>query len=584
MTPTPTPSRRATAARRYPALLYLGGAALLALLLPSGLNVLQAGPSTLAEVAPVPGEGESAGDLQSLEAASSEGIGAGPGLGGAEATGAAITTTTTSTVVAANGRVVRRPGTKRCVGDPPRQTEDPLSPPCVAFFEGDNGGATTKGVSGEEIAVVVHLGSASSQNPRGLYDLDKEPAANEDDFRRATRAYARFITDRYQLYGRRLRAFAFYGASKEDPAGLRSDIAAIDEQLSPFAVVALTSLGDSNGVIAGEAARRQIIGVSKAGDRRAEYASLAPFRITFDPDIEDQAAIAASYLCTKIAGRVARWHGDVTMRSERRRFAILTSGQAADEPQRQLAGELSTALADRCGERPARAEVSNATHYSPVLAGFRSSGVTTVIISASSGVATNASHQAAAQGWFPEWFIAGGATSDIGADRTSSGQLANQQEWRAAFGITFDYRRAGFTEQPWYLAYREGCGQCVEPRADLSALYDDLVLLAYGIQAAGPKLSPSTFDRGLHAIPAKPADDPFRPAAYFSADNYSFVKDAAEIWWDPAGIAPGDSRPGCFRLVGDGLRSRAADWTGGDDALFSGSPACQGNPQRPVSG
>src|SRR5688572_3792251 len=36
---------------------------------------------------------------------------------------------------------------RRCVGDPPRQIEDPQSPPCVPYWSGDNGGATTKGVT-----------------------------------------------------------------------------------------------------------------------------------------------------------------------------------------------------------------------------------------------------------------------------------------------------------------------------------------------------------------------------------------------------------------------------------------------------
>src|SRR5688572_2219369 len=31
---------------------------------------------------------------------------------------------------------------RQCVGDPPRQVEDPQSPPCVPYFSGDNGGAT----------------------------------------------------------------------------------------------------------------------------------------------------------------------------------------------------------------------------------------------------------------------------------------------------------------------------------------------------------------------------------------------------------------------------------------------------------
>jgi hypothetical protein len=49
------------------------------------------------------------------------------------------------------------PSNKRCVGNPPRQTEDPTSPPCVAFFDGDNFGSTYQGVTGEEIRVLIYV-------------------------------------------------------------------------------------------------------------------------------------------------------------------------------------------------------------------------------------------------------------------------------------------------------------------------------------------------------------------------------------------------------------------------------------------
>jgi hypothetical protein len=37
--------------------------------------------------------------------------------------------------------------TRSCIGTPPRQTEDPQSPPCTPYFDPDldNGGATSKG-------------------------------------------------------------------------------------------------------------------------------------------------------------------------------------------------------------------------------------------------------------------------------------------------------------------------------------------------------------------------------------------------------------------------------------------------------
>src|SRR5581483_8402822 len=45
----------------------------------------------------------------------------------------------------------------RCVGDPPRQIEDPQSPPCVPYWSGDNGGATAKGVTRDEVRIVVPM-------------------------------------------------------------------------------------------------------------------------------------------------------------------------------------------------------------------------------------------------------------------------------------------------------------------------------------------------------------------------------------------------------------------------------------------
>ncbi len=52
-------------------------------------------------------------------------------------------------------RVIEKARVRRCVGDPPRQTEDPQSPPCVNYWQVDNGGAPAKGVTRDEIRVAV---------------------------------------------------------------------------------------------------------------------------------------------------------------------------------------------------------------------------------------------------------------------------------------------------------------------------------------------------------------------------------------------------------------------------------------------
>src|SRR2546427_7521610 len=120
--------------KRYPPLVALVVALFLAIaVLPSALNLPQTSPSTTLEYAPVPPADQDnappGGNLSSLGLASSGTLGA--GIAGGDAAALNI------------GRAAgagKNPSTKRCVGKPPRQTEDPMAPPCVAFFSGDNGG------------------------------------------------------------------------------------------------------------------------------------------------------------------------------------------------------------------------------------------------------------------------------------------------------------------------------------------------------------------------------------------------------------------------------------------------------------
>src|SRR5687767_1832360 len=76
---------------------------------------------------------------------------------------------------------------RKCVGEPPRQTEDPQSPPCVPYWAGDNGGATARGVTRDEIRIAA---------PNGL--TDTTIGMNNT-------AFERFFNSRFELYGRKLR-------------------------------------------------------------------------------------------------------------------------------------------------------------------------------------------------------------------------------------------------------------------------------------------------------------------------------------------------------------------------------------------
>src|SRR5688500_440409 len=106
---------------------------LLLAVLPSALHLPQTNPSQTLEYAPVPPEDDinppPSGDFSSL------------GLGSGASRGIDAVGEPAGPPRGPEGRSIKTPSTKRCVGTPPRQTEDPLSPPGVASYTGDNGGA-----------------------------------------------------------------------------------------------------------------------------------------------------------------------------------------------------------------------------------------------------------------------------------------------------------------------------------------------------------------------------------------------------------------------------------------------------------
>ncbi|HUR49100.1 MAG TPA: hypothetical protein VMY88_06165, partial [Acidimicrobiales bacterium] len=169
------PQNARSGARNFPPLVFAALVMMLLLaLMPSALNLPQSNPSQTLEYAPVPPEDDSvtppAGNFSSL------GLGTSPGPGNnrfGDSGGLPLGDV--------QGGVGKSPSTKRCVGNPPRQTEDPLSPPCVASFTGDNGGATYHGVTRDEVTVLIYQGGQGCGNPEGYRQPGAAAGTSRDE-------------------------------------------------------------------------------------------------------------------------------------------------------------------------------------------------------------------------------------------------------------------------------------------------------------------------------------------------------------------------------------------------------------------
>ncbi|HEX9890167.1 MAG TPA: hypothetical protein VGA69_11855, partial [Nitriliruptorales bacterium] len=454
----------------------------------------------------------------------------------------------------------------------PRQTEDPQSPPCRSeVFQGDNGGATWQGVTAEEIRVALPV-----------------PDIENDDQRRAQDAIALFVehvNQHYMLFGRRFVVVEveFAASSLGDPAAQRAvaqDVAAQDV----FASLPLRKLGQYQE----ELAERGI--VSLLGDRgigrypASTLDRLHPYVWAVHPSLDETHTAVGELLCQALAGRPAR-HGGVDVAGRARHFGLIEEFDP-DGGQSYPADRLASALS-ACGAAHGvyrSDDVRAGEQLDVLLRRMQQDGVTTIVCSCER--LTDVPLKAAeAIGFRPEWFLPGITDKDV--DNSSGAQPNNEvrEQMKHVFGVDANLRRperARLTgqrleEQFWFHAARE-----VDPSFEPSAAqYDDyydyyasLLVLASGVQWAGPDLTPQTLADALVGLdypnPGVGEAPWYQPSVGFGPADHGFNSDFALMWWRDPDDAAWEARTdfGDMCYVGGGTRFRAGAVPADVDELF----------------
>jgi len=549
--------------RRYPPL--AGGviAALMALLvLPSALNVPQSNPTQTLEFAPVPPEDDApppqdSGNVESLSLGSSSTApagdvsGDGPGLPPPPLSGLA-----------------ERPVTKRCVGNPPRQTEDPMAPPCVAHFEGDNGGAVYEGIDDDEVRILFYMdGSGSNAASGGVetrgrdeyHDLGNPPQGEEHVWLRMLRVWQAYFNDRYQTYGRTVRFHVYFttgegGATAETRL---ADAAANFNKVRPFAVI--NDAFHTQDPYTQEMARRGVLVFGGALMQPEEFLRSRPGQIWgFLPSIERWADLYATHVCSRVVPYPVEF-GDPARIGAPRRYGLVRP----DDPQHPELTALTSQILhrlDACGvtfEAEARIPVAgfvqqpDATGYSlQGMAAFVDAEVTTVLWTG--GLETNFSKAAAQLNYRPEWIVAG----DSFLESSDNASFNEPTVWEHAWVVSPVPYEPPDDENPCMRAFTD---TAPEQRLDgelwACNWYTTIRQLFTGIQVAGPNLTPSSVDLGFHAIPPKQSNGPLEVACFYEPGDYTCVKDGSALWWDPAA-----NGSGCYRVPLRAKRHLAGEW------------------------
>ena len=464
------------------------------------------------------------------------------------------------------------------------QTFDPQSPPCVATWPGQaqgNGGSTAQGVSATDVRIGIPRDSTSATAIPDAY----------------LQAFVNFYNTHFELYGRHITLVPFPSQQASeavscnecsDPVAQKADaqtaasyhlFAALDF-VDPFAQV--PALAPYLDTLASE----KIISVSGGNssdliDANA-MAAEAPFEWTYTPAVTSLWTATGSLICNQLARHVASFSPE--FKTTPRKFAVLvpaaTSSAGSGLP---IPGtsDLDSEMAS-CGlpAPPVVDYYSSPSKDESQLLELRNEGVTSLVYYGSWGQGNSTSSpqaEAAHVGYEPEWVDLGwDAFNAAGVTENGSGEAAQ------TFGVASFNKETSVPQEFWGQSFVQGGGDPTQlPNVTAGeSIYHELLLLASGIQVAGPDLTAQTFADALHQTqfpnPGSGAAPYYQAAVGFPGTSVNMVDDLAGFWFDPqysnaasVNAAEDNDDWQAFCYVNLGQRWGFTDWPS-NDGFYSG--------------
>lgn len=450
------------------------------------------------------------------------------------------------------------PPTRRCFGDPPRQTEDPHSPPCVfKIFDDDNGGQTAFGVNATEVRLAVHENA-----PRETVD-----------------ALISHFNRRYEFYGRRL-VIAKHGQPATDKTDPSESTALANEVIAsrPFAAIS-NHIGPNTLNYHSRLAEERIHSIVTRPPNINSGDVQDGFYWSVFPTLDVRGGAAAEFICKALVNRPAAHAGDQTLSETNRKFGLVNTSFSGIWPKIDF---LQNGI-KRCDAQSREFRIANdLVEYNNTIEQLRSDNYTTVV---QIGPRNNFTFTGMAEqrGYLPEWMHLGLILED---NERNWSRSENKESSKSAFGLAPWVRARSVSEIPACWAMEEEGRSCATYQ-DIEPLYKGLLVMASGVQASGPKLTEESFRRALRETrwPNPKAGKPpfWQQRVGFEQGDPAFYNDYAVWWWnedipsqqfDTFGGNP-DGR-GSFCYLNRGGRFMSGEFPADSDSrLFSRTEPCR---------
>jgi len=447
--------------------------------------------------------------------------------------------------------------------------------PCVPVPKGANGGATAPGVT----ATTIKIGYYSAK-PDPIYDAILKAAGAYDSpeaSAQAVKDYVEIYSHQYELYGRTVQLVNIQGtgtSTDEVAAKADADKAAA---AGVFGVIGGPAQAQSFQT---ELARKKILclGTCTIAAPQSFDEQNSPYIWPVGPTPEQTAQLTTELVEKQLKGKNAVYAGDPALRSQPRRFALLSY----DTPNGEYKESWDTFYNDlKAAGLPLAGHISYFLNPTSLAADGRTvanklkaTGATTIIFTGDPIFPSFLTKNMTQQDYFPEWVMAG----TVLADTVVFARTFDQQQWSHAFGLQLTPARVPKAEQDSYTLHEWWFGTQPPTQNNFAIVKNNVEQTMTGIHLAGPHLTPETFRDGLYHAPP-PVPGPlglntivtYGDHGFWDGNDPAGLDNAGILYWDPNATGPdetGTQGKGMYRLVDGGKRYLHGNWPTAPLKLF----------------
>jgi len=492
---------------------------------------------------------------------------------------------------AAGGEQAASGDTSHCVDG--RQFDPKLyfyAPKCQPKSSGKNAGASYQGVTDTEVKVLVYGGKPNEAVDAILEAQGANPS--EAQVEAFDKAIAKFVNDKFELYGRKFVIQRFEGKCTTVPPDyvclrneMRDDVV---RGQKPFIVIWNTSLASP---AFDELSAQKTINIGGWHFRDVFNQQRRPYRWDVQMGGSLLAKNAGQFWCAKLNGKKAEFAGETDpgrpqpqpgsaknpstndIRNKTRVLGVIST----DDPENKLAINDLKAEVAKCGGR-----VAHEFYYSQDIARAQeqrtlavqrmrentNGGESTSIMCFCDLVAPVFLYQTCEeQGYYPEHVLVGSGFMDADQAAQTYDNLLQPKgfQYENAFGISSIPGQLKLSDSAATKVFQAGGGQGT-PYTSSGGALDYYMMAATMIQAAGPTLMPANVEKGMFAQGERGIGltDEFLNGRVVKPGDYTWNEDMREVYWSKNKASPFNGKAGTYITLNGGKRFRLGEYQPGD--------------------